>query len=297
MSKSIKDSRGDKVFNIIIDIFLWISLIIVLYPLIYVVSASFSTPKDVISGKVWLWPVNPTLMGYKAIFSNSQIMTGFANSFFYMIVGTIVNLILTMLAAFPLSRKEFFGKNFIMGLFVFTMMFSGGLIPTYLVVKNLNLIDNRFSMILPTALSVFNVIIARTYLKTTIPDEMYEAAQIDGCSDILFLTKIVVPLSGPIIAVLTLYYGVEHWNSYFDALIYLKSASKYPLTIILRNILVLSNIDPTMVQNFDAIKRKQGLNELIKFSVIVVASVPVLCIYPFVQKHFVKGVMIGAIKG
>jgi putative aldouronate transport system permease protein len=297
MSARIKDSVGDKIFNIFINIFLWASLIVVLYPIIYIVSASFSTPSEVISGKVWLWPVKPTLLGYQAVFKNKQLVTGFENSFFYMIVGTTVNLAMTMLAAFPLSRKEFYGRNVIMTIFLFSIMFSGGLIPTYLVVKNLGLVDSRWALIIPTAMSIWNVIITRTYIKATIPDEMYEAAQIDGCDDIKFLFKIVLPLSGPIIAVMALYYGVANWNSYFNALIYLTNERLFPLQIVLRNILIMNKIDATMMQDFEMIKRRQGMIQVLKYAVIVVASVPVLCIYPFVQKYFIKGVMIGAVKG
>jgi putative aldouronate transport system permease protein len=296
-STSIKDSQGDKVFLTIMNIFLLLCLIVVLYPLIYVVSASFSSPQAVITGKVWLLPVKPTLMGYEAVFKNNQIITGFANSFFYMIVGTIVSLAMTLLAAYPLSRKEFSGRNVISIIFIFTMLFSGGLIPSYLLVKNLGLVDSRWALIIPSAMSIWNVIIARTYMQTTIPDELYESAQLDGCNDIRFFISIVLPLSIPVIAVLALYYGVWKWNTYYEALIYLKTQKLYPLQIILRNILILSNTDPTMVKDFDALIRKQGLIDLVKYSVIVVASVPVLLIYPFVQKYFLKGVMVGALKG
>lgn len=294
---SIQESRGDKIFLTIMNILLFLCLVVVLYPLIYVVSASFSSPQAVITGKVWLFPVKPTLMGYEAVFKNSQIITGFANSFFYMIVGTIVSLAMTLLAAYPLSRKEFSGRNIISVIFIFTMLFSGGLIPSYLLVKNLGLVDSRWALIIPSAMSVWNVIIARTYMQTTIPDELYESAQLDGCNDIRFFISIVLPLSIPVIAVLALYYGVSKWNTYYEALIYLKTQKLYPLQIILRNILILSNTDPTMVKDFDALIRKQGLIDLVKYSVIVVASVPVLLIYPFVQRYFLKGVMVGALKG
>jgi len=295
--KGIKDSGGDILFNLLLKVFLCICLIVVLYPLVYVVSASFSTPSEVISGKVWLWPVKFSLVGYEAVFKNNQITTGFMNSLYYMFVGTFVNLVMTMLAAYPMSRKEFYGRNIIMAIFVFSIMFSGGLIPSYLLVKKLGLIDTRWAMIIPTAMSIWNVIITRTYIQVTIPDEMYEAAQLDGCNDIKFLFKIVIPLSGPILAVMALYYGVSNWNTYFNALIYLSNETLFPLQIVLRNILILGNIDPTMVKDFDIIKKRQGLVQVLRYAVIVVASVPVLCIYPFVQKYFIKGVMVGAIKG
>lgn len=293
----IKDSPGDRLFMFVLYVFLTVSLIIVLYPLIYIVSASFSSPRDVISGKVWLWPVNPTLMGYEAVFKNEQILSGFGNSFFYMIFGTLINLAMTVMAAFPLSRKEFYGRNTIMGIFVFTLLFSGGLIPTYILINNLGLINTRWAMLIPTAMSVWNVIITRTFYQTTLPDEVYEAAMLDGCDDIRFLIKIVLPLSGPILAVMALYYGVGHWNSYFNAMIFLKSSNLYPLQIILRNILIMNNLNMNMLKDADVLLRMQGLKDLLKYSIIVVSSLPLLCIYPFVQKYFVKGVMVGAIKG
>ncbi|GHT60110.1 sugar ABC transporter permease [Spirochaetia bacterium] len=248
-------------------------------------------------GDVWLWPVRPTLRGYNAVFKNPKIMTGFANSFFYMIVGTTVNLVMTMLAAFPLTRREFRGRNIISVLMVFTMYFSGGMVPTYIVVKKLMLVDTRAAMIIPIALSVWNVILCRTYIQSMIPDTLYEAAKIDGCSPFRFLIKIVFPLSAPILAVLALYYGVGHWNAYFNALLYLNKTELAPLQIVLREILVLSKIDPVMIADARELAAKQGLADLVKYAVIVVASVPVMLIYPFVQKYFVKGVMIGAIKG
>ena len=295
--KYIKESPGDRVFMAAIYIFLSLSLLIVLYPLLYVVSASFSDPSAVVSGEVWLFPVRPTLMGYKAVFQNQQILTGFANSFIYMILGTAVSLALTMLAAYPLTRKELYGRKGITWIFVFTMFFGGGLIPYFILVRNLHMYDTIWAMIIPSALSVWNVIIARTFIQSTIPDEMYEAAQLDGCGDIRFFVNMVLPLSAPILAVLGLYYAIGQWNSYFTALIFLQSQNLMPLQIVLRSILILNNIDPTMIKNFDVQLRHQGLTDLLKYSVIVVASVPVLCIYPFVQKYFVKGVMIGSIKG
>ncbi len=269
----------------------------VLYPLVYILSASFSSSDAVISGKVWLWPVDPGLKGYKAVFEYKAIWIGFGNSLLYTVVGTVINVILTIVAAYPLSRKDFVFRNGIMFIFVFTIMFSGGIIPNYLLVKDLGLLDTRWSMILPSALSVFNVIITRTYFQTNIPHEMLEASQVDGCTDWKFLLRIVLPLSGPIIAVITLFYAVGHWNSYFNALLYLKDRSLYPLQLVLRSILVQNQIDPSMVTSEEDLVARQGLADLLKYSLIVVATVPVLIIYPFVQKHFVKGVMIGSIKG
>ena len=290
-------STGDKIFIVSVYAILSIILVIVLYPLIYVVAASFSDPQAVISGKVILWPVDVTLRGYQAVFKNPKILTGFANSLFYMFVGTAINLVMTMLCAYPLSRKEFTARNKIAALFVFTMYFSGGLVPNYMIVSKLGLINTRWAMLIPTAMSTYNMIIARTYMVNSIPDELYEAAQLDGCSPFKYLLKVIVPLSKPIIAVLALYYGIAKWNNYFDAMLYLNDSSKWPITMVLREILIQNQIDPTMLTDASALSKLQGMTELLKYSVIVVASVPVLMIYPFVQKYFVKGVTIGAVKG
>ena len=298
MNVKIKNqSTGDKIFIVSVYAILSLILVIVLYPLIYVVSASFSDPQAVISGKVVLWPVDVTLRGYQAVFKNPKIITGFANSLFYMFVGTAINLVMTMLCAYPLSRKEFTARNKIAALFVFTMYFSGGLVPSYMIVSKLGLINTRWAMLIPTAMSTYNMIIARTYMVNSIPDELYEAAQLDGCSPFKYLLKVIVPLSKPIIAVLALYYGIAKWNNYFDAMLYLNDPSKWPITMVLREILIQNQIDPTMLTDASALSKLQGMTELLKYSVIVVASVPVLMIYPFVQKYFVKGVTIGAVKG
>lgn len=290
-------SMSDKIFTIVIYASLSLILVLVLYPLIFIVSASFSDPQAVISGKVVLWPVDLTLKGYRAVFKNPKIMTGFLNSFIYLFVGTALNLVMTMLCAYPLSRKEFTARNKLAAMFVFTMYFSGGLVPTYMVVNKLGLIDSRLAMIIPSAMSTYNMIICRTYMINSIPDEMYEAAQMDGCTPFRYLTKIVTPLCKPILAVLTLYYGVAKWNSYFDAMLYLKKQAFQPLTIIMREILIQNKVDFTMISDAKAASELQGLTELLKYSTIVVASVPVLMLYPFVQKYLVKGVMVGAVKG
>ncbi|MGM1047963.1 carbohydrate ABC transporter membrane protein 2, CUT1 family (TC 3.A.1.1.-) [Paenibacillus uliginis N3/975] len=296
-SKTIKESGSDRLFTIFNYVMLSIVLIVVLYPLIYVVSASFSSSSAVLSGKVWLWPVEPTLEGYKAVFKNAMVVKGFMNTIFYTLAGTAINLVLTVMAAYPLSRKDFKGRNVFMLLFVFTMLFNGGLIPTYLIVKDLNMIDTVWAMLIPAALSVWNVIIMRTYFQTTIPSELLEASQLDGCSDFRFLRSIVLPLSGPILAVIALFYAVGHWNQYFNAMIYLKRADLYPLQLVLRDILVQNEVNIEMLGDAKTAAARQGLRELLKYSLIVVTSVPLLVVYPFLQKFFVKGVMIGSIKG
>ncbi|MDY6073742.1 MAG: carbohydrate ABC transporter permease [Eubacteriales bacterium] len=292
-----KYSSGDKVFTILLHIFLLLALLIVLLPLMYVVSASFSDPQAVIRNEVWLFPVRPTLRGYEAVFRNKNILTGFYNSFIYLIVGTTVNIVMTVLCAYPLSRKEFTARNKIAMIFVFTMYFSGGLIPSYMLVKYLGLINTRWAIIIPSAMSTYNMIICRTYFVNSIPDELYEAAQLDGCTPFKYLMKVVIPLSKPILAVLTLYYGIAKWNSYFDAMIYLSNKQYFPLQIILRDILILNDIDYTMITDARAIAAQRGLTDLLKYSTIVVASLPVLIMYPFAQKYFVEGIMIGAVKG
>ena len=287
----------DKIFIICDYALLILVCLIVIFPLLYVVSASFSDPSAVVNGKVWLWPVNPTLKGYQAVFKNPKILLGFLNSFFYVIVGTTINIVVTVACAYPLSRKEFAARNAISALVVFTMYFSGGLIPTYLLVRNLGLLNTRWALLLPVALSPWNMVLCRTYMVNSIPDELYEAASLDGCSPFGYLTRVVVQLSKPILAVLVLYYGVGHWNAYFNAMFYLKDQDLWPLTLFLREILINSVVDPTMLTDVSAAEAARGLTDLLKYAVIVVASVPMLCIYPFVQKYFVQGVMIGAVKG
>ena len=290
-------STGDKLFTILIYVFLLIIFVIIAYPLLYVVSASFSDPQAVVRGDVLLLPVNPTLKGYKAVFQNAKIMTGFLNSFIYLFVGTALNLVMTMLCAYPLSRKEFRARGFLSMFFVFTMYFSGGMVPSYILVNKLGLLNTRWAMIIPTAMSTYNMIICRTYIVNSIPDELYEASQMDGCSPFRYLLSVVTPLSKPILAVLTLYYGVAKWNDYFNALLYLYKDSLQPLTIVMKNILIMSQVDMTKVTDASAVSKLQGMSELLKYSTIVIASLPVMLLYPLIQKHLVKGVMIGAVKG
>ncbi|MEA4823059.1 MAG: carbohydrate ABC transporter permease [Clostridiaceae bacterium] len=292
----IHTSSADRVFLCFNYTFLTLILICVLYPLIIIVSNSFSDPQAVISGKVWLLPVKPNIKGYAAVFSNQNILTGYMNTFLYTVCGTALAVFLTILAAYPLSRKDFFGRNVIMGLFTFTMLFSGGLIPSYIINRNLGFIDSRLSLIILGSMSVYNVIITRTFFRSAIPDELLEAAQIDGCDDFTFIRKMVLPLSTTIIAVLVLFYAVGYWNSYYTAIIYIRSPQKFPLQIILRNILILSQT-ADMMGDVQAQMQFQGMQDLIKYALIVVASAPILALYPFVQKYFVKGVMIGSLKG
>jgi putative aldouronate transport system permease protein len=296
-SSKLRLSTSDKVLMVFIYLLLTIAMLAVLYPLLFILAASFSDARMVSAGRVWLWPVNPSLLAYEAVFKNPRIVTSLLNSLFYMFAGTAINLLFTVLAAYPLSRPNLMGRNLISGIFVFTMLFSGGLIPTYLLVSNLGLLDTRWVMLLISALSVWNIIVTRTYYQTVIPEELHEAALLDGCDEFRFLLLVAIPLSGPILAVMALYYGVGHWNSYFNAMLYLRNENLYPLQIILRNILVLQNMDTSMIKDADVLLRMQGLADLLKYSVSVVSTVPLLMIYPFVQKYFIKGVMVGALKG
>jgi putative aldouronate transport system permease protein len=290
-------SRQDRTFDLVNYLFLSVCLVAVVYPLIFVVSSSLSSPEAVISGRVWLWPVRPTLDGYKLVFESSQIWRGFANSVFYTCVGTAINVVLTVMLAYPLARKDFRGRNGMMFLVTFTMMFSGGIIPTFLLVRGIGILNTRWAMILPNAIAVWNVIITRTYFQANVPGELLEASQLDGCSNSRFIYSVVIPLSGPIVAVIALFYAVMHWNTFFNALIYLRDSRLYPLQVILRSILLENQIDYQIVTNIEQEEARQQIAQLLKFALIVVASLPMMFVYPFVQKYFVRGVLIGALKG
>lgn len=292
----IRASRGDRAFNFTNDLLLLVAFLIVLYPLIYILSSSFSAPKAVATGRVFLWPVDLSLRGFEAVFEHKAIVSGFLNTIFYTVVGTVVNIIMTVMAAYPLSRRSIPGRRVLLFLFTFTMIFNGGLIPSYLLNSDLGLINTRAVMIIPVAISVYNVIICRTFFESTIPDELLEASQIDGCSHIRFLIQIVMPLSKSILAVLILYYALGHWNSYFQAFIYLTDRGKFPLQIILRDILVLNSVND-IIADPQLYAARQGMAELLKYSLIIVSSAPFMVAYPFVAKHFVKGVMLGSVKG
>lgn len=298
-----KNTLGDKSFYLVNGLVATLFFVVTVYPIYFVLAASFSDPIAVARGDVWWRPIGLNFNGYKEVFRDSRVIMGYANSLYIMVVGTLVNVVFTVLAAYPLARRDFKARNPIMALYVFTMLFNGGLIPTYLVVKNIGLIDTRAALILPNALLVWNMIITRTFFLHNIPDSLLEAAQIDGCSDVYFLFKVVVPLSGPILAVITLYYAVGHWNQFFNAMLYLKTATKFPLQLILRDILIqnqqAANMQATQGNVTDALEMamRQQLAELLKYSLIIVASAPLMVIYPFVQKYFVRGILIGSIKG
>ncbi len=290
-------TASDKLLNVFVYTFLCVFLVIIVYPLIYVVSSSFSSGLAVSGGRVFLWPVDFTLQGYKLVFSYKQVWTGYRNTIFYTVVGTAINLVMTTLAAYPLSRKNFQGRNIYMTLFLVTMFFGGGLIPTYLLLSQIHFTNTVWALIIPGAINTYNMIIMRTYFQNSIPEELIDAARIDGCNDIGILTKIVIPVSKSIYAVITLYYMVGHWNSYFSGLMYLRNRELYPLQLILRSILNASKIDLTQIQDPAALAAAAGSVDLMKYSLVIVSSLPVLIAYPFVQKYFKKGVMIGSVKG
>ena len=294
---ALKDPLADKVLYNIINIVLIIFVITVAYPIIYILSSSFSAPTAVAAGRVVLWPVDFSVIGYRTVFNHKYVLSGYRNTIFYTVVGTAINVAMTLICAYPLSRRDLPFKGPLMFLFVFTMYFGGGLIPTYILMTQIGFVNTIWVMIIPGALSVYNMILTRTYLQGNIPFELLEASQIDGCSDTRYFFQILLPLSKPVIAVIALFYAVGHWNAYFNAMIYLNDIELKPLQIILRNILVANQIQTNEMVDADTYVRKQGMADLLKFSLIVVSTVPILCVYPFIQKYFVKGIMIGSLKG
>ena len=292
-----QSTRGDRIFYVIIYILLTVFFLLTLYPLIYVVSVSISSIEAAAAGRVWLLPVGFSLEGYKMVFNNAKVGWGFYNSVIYTFFGTIINLSITLITAFVLSRRELMGRTVLTFMFVFTMWFSGGMIPLYLQVRNLGLLNTRWALWLPIALNVWNLIITRTFIATSIPEEMFEAASIEGCGYFKYFTHIVIPLSGPIIAVMCLFYGIDHWNAYFRPLIYLMSQRLMPLQIVLRDILVANEINADDLMSESMTTANYGRVELLKYALIIVSCLPLWIAYPFIQKSFVKGVMIGAIKG
>ncbi len=297
LSNTIRAPREDRVFYAIVYALLGIITLSILYPLIYILSASFSSAEAVSTGKVVFLPVNLSIEGYKRVFSNSRVWIGYGNTLLYTVLGTTINVIITMVCAYPLSRKGLPHKGFFTFLFTFTMIFSGGMIPSYLLVRDLGMLNTRWALLIPGAMAVYQMIISRTYIQNTIPSELLESSQIDGCNDFRFFFTFVLPLSKAVIAVIAMQYAVGHWNSYFSAFIYLNDYKKYPLQIFLREILIMNQIDASDITDPELAVAMQGMADLLKFALIVVATVPILCVYPFVQRYFVQGVMIGSLKG
>ena len=294
-----KQSYSDRIFDVVNVAVMVTLLLVFIWPLWFVVIASISDPHEVWRGNVVLFPISLTLNSYQELMKYTSIWTGYANTIFYTVVGTLVNLVMTVFAAYPLSRKDFVPRKFFLWMFMFTMYFGGGLIPSYLVVSSLHLIDTRWAMIIPGAVSVYNILITRTYFMNSIPHELQEAAILDGANSFQYLVKIVLHLSKPIIAVIGLYYAVGHWNDFYTALIYVYDKDLMPLQSFLRDMLMSTKLSLSNLTGMDAetIARKMELAQTLKYSAIIVSTVPVLCIYPFIQKYFVKGVMIGSVKG
>jgi len=291
-------SYADNIFDAVNLIIMAVLLAVFTWPLWFVLIASISDPVAVNLGDVLLIPKQFTTVSYRALLEHKEIWSGYANTIFYTVVGTLINLVLSVCCAYPLSQKDFMPKHIFMMLILITMYFNGGLVPTYLVVKQLGLVDTRWAMIIPGAISVYNCLVLRTYFMNSIPDELREASTLDGANSAQYLVKVVLPLSKPVLAVVGLYYGVAHWNDFYNALLYLYDESLYPLQYILRNILYSYNLENDSIALSNLSTEKLAMAKLtMKYSLVVVASLPMLCIYPFIQKFFVKGVMIGAVKG
>lgn len=289
----IKETLGERVFSWVVITLLVLFCLLIIFPLLHIISGSFSDPMALLRGEVSFFPKGFTLSMYEKVFKDSSIWLGYRNTLLYTVLGTAISVILTMCAAYPLSRKDFYGRNVVTSIFVFTMFFTGGMIPTFLIVQRLHLLDTIWAMVLPTAVSTYNMIIMRTFFEQTIPFELVESASLDGCNDLGIFFRIVLPLSGPIIAVMVLFYGVSQWNSWFPALLYLRDRGLYPLQMILREVLIESDISNMAGGMGDV----EIIGDGLKYATMVIASLPVMCLYPFLQKYFVKGVMIGAVKG
>ena len=294
----IRLRAGDKVFYIVNFIITTVVVFIILYPLWFVLCASVSDQARVFQDPAILLPHGYNLESYIKTIGHKDIWIGFKNSTIYTLCGTLINLLLTVFAAYPLSRPDFTGKSIFTFILTFTMFFSGGMIPTYIVVDSLGLINSMWALIIPTAINFTNVIIVRTYFKSSVPYEMQEAAQIDGCGNFRLLFSVIIPLSTPILAVITLYYSVGHWNSYFTALLYIYDRVKFPLQMFLRELLIQANMDSLVEfaesqQRFEQLIQKEGM----KYAIVVISSLPFVMLFPFFQKYFSRGVMMGAIKG
>ncbi len=296
--KKVSLGLSDKMSDIILLIIIIALMIVIAYPLYYVLVASVSNPYDVYAGKTFLLPSQFSFDGYKAVFSDPSLYTGYINSIKYTIVGTIFSVTMLYMTAYPLAQRDLPGRKFFSLFFIITMYFGGGLIPTYLIVKETGLIGNMWSLFIPGGVSVTNMILVRNYFETSIPHELVEAAQIDGCDKLKVFFKIIIPLSMPIMSVMVVFSMVAYWNDWFTALIYLPKPEMAPLPLVLRNILIKSSASATAASTISGgYAELNKLKEMIKFSSIVVAAAPMLVIYPFIQKYFEKGMMAGAVKG
>ncbi len=288
--------HNDRLFDICNKILIWFFIIIIAYPLIYIINASISDPTMVNTGQMWLWAKEVTFEGFQRVFENKNIWIGYRNTIFYTLLGTFINLAFTLPAAYALSRRDLRGKGIVMALLVFTMFFEGGLIPTYLLIRDLGMINTIWTMVIPNAVAVWNVIVTMTFFKVTIPRSLEEAAEIDGASIFRIFFQIVLPLSAPIIAVMGLFYGVGHWNQYFSAMIYLHDKELFPLQLFLREILVQQQTADLLMESGEAMAEQAKVASIIKYAVMIVSAAPLLIVYPFLQRFFIKGVMIGSLK-
>jgi multiple sugar transport system permease protein/putative aldouronate transport system permease protein len=288
---------GDRIYYFCAYTIVSILVIIVLYPMVFIVSASFSAASAVNAGKVWLFPVEPTLFNFKMVLQYKSVYLGYRNTIFYTVCGTAINVMVTLICAYPLSRKGLYGRGFFTFILTFTMIFSGGMIPSYILMRDLKIINTVWAMLLPGALNVTNMIVTRTYFQTSVPNELLEASKLDGCSDTQYFFRVLLPLSHSVIAVIALFYAVGHWNAYFNAFLYLSKKELYPLQLFLREILVQNQFSSDIMTDPEIAQQLLGLQETLKFAIIVLSTAPLMCLYPFAQKHFVKGVMIGSLKG
>lgn len=294
----IKNSKSDTIFDVFNTIFLCLLFIVLAYPMLITISSSFSSPDALVAGKVRLFPVDFTLVGYKAVLQNESVIRGLFNSIFYTVLGTTINIVTTVLAAYPLSRKDLKVQGIVSLLFAFTMWFGGGMIPAYILVKDLHLYNTRLAMIIPSMFSIWNMVIIRTYFQNSIPESIFESARLDGCDDFRYLLKIAIPISKPVIAVVILYYVVGNWNSFFNALYYLRDADLKPLSLVLREILLMhKEQDLSSLEASVESGKVQLVNEVLKYALVIVSSIPMTVLYLFTQKYFAKGIMVGSVKG
>ena len=307
----VKESIGERIYTIVVYLLLILISATIILPLLHIISGSFSDPMQLLTGNVSFWPKGFTTSMYEKVLKDASIWTGYLNTILYTVLGTLISVTLTACAAYPLSRKDLFGRNVFISLFIFTMFFNGGMIPTYLIIQKLGMLNKIWALVLPSAISTYkmidtfwvmvipgaistwNMIIMRTFFENTIPNELIEAAALDGCNDITTFFRIVLPLSGAVFAVMALFYGVAQWNSWFPALLYIRDRSLYPLQMILREVLIQSDIGNMAGSTGDV----EVIGDGLKYATMVVSTLPIMCLYPFLQKYFVAGVTIGAVKG
>jgi multiple sugar transport system permease protein/putative aldouronate transport system permease protein len=296
--RNLKYLAGDRSFHTACTVILVFAFITVLYPFIYTISCSFSETDAIIQGRVMLWPINPTIEAYRRVFNHPMLMTGFLNSVFYVAGGTFVGVFLVLTAAYPLSRKDLPGRKLFLSFFVVTMFFSGGLIPSYILMNSLHLVGSRWALIVGVGFSCYNMIIVKSYFQNTIPSGLLDAAHIDGCRDLLFFTKIALPLSTPVIAVMILFNATGIWNGFFSGMMYLTKSNTFNFQMILRDILFVAQMPPEMLADLDQVNLMnwQSIFQQIRYSVLVVGALPMMILYPFIQKYFIKGMMIGSLK-